>query len=127
MALNPQHYDARYNLGVVLARLQQPQSALTQLQLAIKLDPNQAEAYFQLAQVLRTLGRSDQSQAQLNIYRQKMLAAQKHDISITKSSEAAQALKTRDAARAVELYREAIAAGIKDRVVVLEEGVTRFF
>jgi tetratricopeptide (TPR) repeat protein len=110
VTLDPQHYDARYNLGVVLARLQQPQSALTQLQLAIKLDPNQAEAYFQLAQVLRTLGRTDQSQAQLNIYRQKMLAAEKHDISITKSSEAAQALKARDAARAVELYREAIAA-----------------
>jgi tetratricopeptide (TPR) repeat protein len=110
VTLDPQHYDARYNLGVVLARLQQPQSALTQLQLAIKLDPNQAEAYFQLAQVLRTLGHTDQSQAQLNIYRQKMLAAERHDISITKSSEAAQSLKTGDAARAVELYREAIAA-----------------
>ncbi len=95
VALNPQHYDARYNLGVVLVHMQQPQSALEQLQLAIKLDPNQAEAYFQLAQVLRTLGRKDQSQAQLNIYRQKMLAAEKHDLSVTKSSEAAQALRAR--------------------------------
>ena len=110
VALNPQHYDARYNLGVVLVHMQQPQSALEQLQLAVKLDPNQAEAYFQLAQVLRTLGRKDESQAQLNIYRQKMLAAEKRDLSITKSSEAAQALRARDAARAVELYREAIAA-----------------
>ena len=110
VALDPQHYDARYNLGVVLARMQQPQSALEQLQLAVKLDPTQAEAYFQLAQVLRTLGRKDESQAQLNIYRQKMLAAEKRDLSITKSSEAAQALRTGDAARAVGLYGEAIAA-----------------
>jgi thioredoxin-like negative regulator of GroEL len=85
---NPQHYDARYNLGLVLARMQQPQSALEQLQLAVKLDPSQAEVYFQLAQVLRTLGRKDESQAQLNIYQQKMLAAEKRDLSITKSSEA---------------------------------------
>jgi tetratricopeptide (TPR) repeat protein len=109
VTLNPQHYDARYNLGVVLARLQKPQSALTQLQLAIKLDPTQAEAYFQLAQVLRTLGRTDQSQAELDVYREKLLAAEKHDISVTKSSEAAQALKAGDATAAVALYRDAIA------------------
>jgi len=110
VALNPQHYDARYNLGLVLARMQQPQPALEQLQSAVKLDPSQAEVYFQLAQVLRTLGRTDESRIQLDIYRKKMAATEKRDLSLTKSSEGAQALKAGDASRAAELYREAIAA-----------------
>jgi tetratricopeptide (TPR) repeat protein len=110
VALNPQHYDARYNLGLVLARTQQPQPALQQFQLAVKLDPSQAETYFQLAQVLRALGRPDESQAQLKIYQQKMLAAARRDLSISRSSEAAQALKKGDAQKAAELYREAITA-----------------
>lgn len=110
VALNPRHYDARYNLGLVLARLQQPKLALEQLQIAIQLDPSQAESYFQLAQVLRALGRREEAQAQLNTYREKTLAAAQHDLSLTRASEAAQALQAGEAAKAAALYQEAVAA-----------------
>ena len=64
----PNHVEALYNLGFVLARLGKPAEALPQLQKALQLDPNFNDARFQLVFVLRALGRQEESREQLKIF-----------------------------------------------------------
>jgi tetratricopeptide (TPR) repeat protein len=115
--LNPNHYDARYNLGIALFHLQQPQLAHEQLEKAVSLDSSQAEAHFQLAQVLRSLGQSAEAQAHLKVFQARQQATINLAMGQTKAGQAAQALKSGDAAHAAVFYREAIEAQPQDAVL----------
>src|SRR5579864_2983691 len=60
----PENYDARYNLGFVLAKLAKPQEALPHLEKARQLRPDSTEARFQLASVLKTLKQDDRARTE---------------------------------------------------------------
>jgi Flp pilus assembly protein TadD len=59
--MNPSEYGSHYGLGFVLAREGKLQEALPQLQRALELRPDSSEARFQLANVLKALGRKDEA------------------------------------------------------------------
>jgi Flp pilus assembly protein TadD len=112
--LRPNDASSRYNLGVVLAQLQDAAGAREQLEKAIDLGATAPEVHFELAKVLRTLGRTEEAQQQLKLYQQK----QKEDSDSTRAaftaSLAAQAVKAGDNRKAADLYREACAAQPND-------------
>jgi len=60
VALDPSISGTHYNLGTVLAHLNDASGAKDQLQKALDLGATEAEVHLQLAQVLRTLGISKQ-------------------------------------------------------------------
>lgn len=117
VALNPNHYDARFNLGIALSHLQQNDAAREQLEKAVALDPSKAEAHFHLAQVLRALGQTAEAQTQLKLFQKEQQATTNLALGQTKAGQAAQALDGGNAALAVSLYREAIAALPQDAVL----------
>jgi len=116
-ALAPNHYDTRYNLGIAFFHQQQNEAAREQLEKAVALDPAQDEAHFHLAQVLRALGQSEQAQEQLMLFQRQQQATIKLALGQTKASQAAEALKSGNAAQAATLYREAIDAQPQDAVL----------
>jgi superkiller protein 3 len=97
--------------------LQQPDSAREQLEKAVSLDSSQAEAHFQLAQVLRSLGQPAEAQAQLKLFQERQQATTKLALSQTKAGQAAEAMKAGHADQAIALYREAIEAQPQDAVL----------
>src|SRR5712691_10300969 len=107
-ALNPNHYDSRYNLGVVLAKLGRPQEALVQLEKAVQLNSASSEARFQLAAVLRSLGQEQRAGEELEGFQEKKQQSVKEDVAGTKVNQANEYFQAGEYQRAADLYREAL-------------------
>jgi Flp pilus assembly protein TadD len=114
VALNPNHYESRRNLGSVLAQLKDPQGAREQLEKAIALGSHDPQVRFELAGVLRTLGESQEAQEQLKLYQQEAQAKSDLTQAAAKSAFADQKLATGQVKEAVDLYRQALAAAPKE-------------
>lgn len=114
VALNPNHFESRRNLGSVLAELKDPQGARAQLQKAIALGDQDPAVRFELATVLRTLGDNQGAEEQLKIYKQE--AQEKSDLTqaYAKADFADQKLAAGDTQQAIALYREALVANPRD-------------
>ena len=69
--LRPNNPMSRFNLGVVLAQLQDAAGAKEQLEKAIELGATEPQVRFELAKVLRMLGETEEAQQQLKLYQQK--------------------------------------------------------
>jgi tetratricopeptide (TPR) repeat protein len=110
VALNPNYYYSHYNLGLVLAQLQDAAGAKEQLERAIALGAAEPEAHFELAKVLRALGETDAAQEQLMLYRQRLKEESDKSVAILKSTQAEEAAKAGDNQKAADLFREASAA-----------------
>jgi tetratricopeptide (TPR) repeat protein len=110
VALNPGFYNSHYNLGVVLEQLQDAAGAREQFQRAIEVGDNEPELRFELAKVLRTLGRTEEAQAQLKLYQQRLKEESDKSLAILKSTQAEEAVKSGDNRKAADLFREASAA-----------------
>ncbi len=110
VALNPNYYYSHYNLGLVLAQLQEAAGAKRELQKAIELGATEPEAHFELAKVLRALGETDAAQEQLKLYRQRLKEESDKSVAILKSTQAEEAAKAGDNQKAAALFREACAA-----------------
>ena len=110
VALNPNDYNPRVNLGVVLAELNDPAGAKMQLEKALALGKDEPQVHFELAKVLRTLGETAAAQQQLALYQQKLKQESDRTFAVSKAAEAAQAVKAGDNQKAAELYRQACAA-----------------
>lgn len=110
VALNPTHYNSRYNLGVVLSKLQDYAEAKKQLEKAIELGGTEPQIRFELVTALRHLGETEQAQEQLKIYQQELQDRANRTLAAGKAAEAEQQLSKGDVHKAVELYREAVAA-----------------
>lgn len=108
VGMNPDVYDARYNLGIAFAKLGQPAEARVQLEKALQLDPSAAEAHFQLASVLRALSLPQAAQEQLALYQQESAERQHKDVAVATANQAKEFLQHDDAAKAADLYREAL-------------------
>ncbi len=71
VAINPNYFNSRYNLGMVLVFLKEWQPAKEQLEKAIELGAPQPQVHYELARALRALGENDRAQQELQIF-QKM-------------------------------------------------------
>lgn len=108
--LDPNYYNARYNLGVVLAELKDFPGAREQLEKAIALGATEPEVRFKLASVLRTMGETEAAQEQLKIYQQELQARESHALAVSKAAQGDKELETGDPQKAVAFYREALTA-----------------
>jgi Flp pilus assembly protein TadD len=112
--LNPNDFNSRVNLGLVLVQLNDPAGATEQLEKAVELGATEPQVRFELAKTLRTLGKSEESQQQLKLYQQALKDEADQSLAVLKATEAAQAQKDGDNQKAAGLYREACAAEPKD-------------
>ncbi|HEY6339700.1 MAG TPA: tetratricopeptide repeat protein [Candidatus Sulfotelmatobacter sp.] len=112
--LQPNHYNARYNLGVVLSELNDASGAKEQLEKAIELGASEPEIRFTLASALRTLGEADEANQQLKLYQQELQAKNNRTLAASKAAQGDKELATGDPQKAVAFYREAVTATPKD-------------
>jgi Flp pilus assembly protein TadD len=112
--LNPNDFNQRVNLGVVLMAVNDPAGARIQLEKALALGTDEPQVHFELAKVLRTLGEAAEAQQQLALYQQKLKQESDRSFAVSKAAEAAQAAKAGDNQKAADLYRQACAAQPND-------------
>jgi len=105
--LNPNHADCLYNLGVALARLHQPEEAKIHLEKAISLGWNGPEIRYELANVDRALGDTENAAQQMALYQQETRAKEQRTLAFSKSAQADQEMHSGDLKSAVLHYREA--------------------
>ena len=110
VALEPTHYNARYNLGVVLAELKDSRGAEVQLEKAIELGAKEPQIRFKLASVLRALGETEQAQAQLKLYQKELQEQNDRTLAASKAAQGDKELATGAPQKAVAFYREAVGA-----------------
>jgi tetratricopeptide (TPR) repeat protein len=72
VALDPNFFNSRYNLGMALVFLHEWKAGKEQLEKAIALGAPQPEVHFELAKALRGLGENDSAQAEMKLYQQLM-------------------------------------------------------
>ena len=65
LAIDPIVRIAQYDLGVICAQAKKPSEAIEHFESAVRLDPQRADAYYQLARVFGKLGKRDQQRALL--------------------------------------------------------------
>ncbi len=110
VALDPKHYNARYNLGVVLAELKDNQGAKEHLERALELGATEPQIRFKLASVLRALGETEQAQEQLKLYQQELQDQNNRTLAASKAAQGDKEMATGDPQKAVAFYREAVGA-----------------
>ena len=110
VALNPNHYNSRFNLGIALENLNEPQGAREQFEKAIALGAAEPQVRFEYAKVLRTLGETKLAAEQLKLYQQEQKAQADRTMAAVKIGQADKELADGDPQKAVELYRDAVAA-----------------
>ncbi|MGO8758722.1 MAG: tetratricopeptide repeat protein [Terracidiphilus sp.] len=120
VALSPNDYNPRVNLGVVLAALNDPAGAKNQLEKALALGTDEPQVHFELAKVLRTLGETAEAEQQLTLYQQKLKQESDRTFAVSKAAEAAQAVKAGDNRKAADLYRQACAAQPNDSAMAYQ-------
>lgn len=117
VALQPDVYQSRYGLGVVLLRLNELQGAKEQLEKAISLGGSDPEAHLELGTVLKKLGDTAAAERELQLYREASRQHSNTTIAESKAISAQQQLGSGDPQKAVELYREALQAAPGDALL----------
>lgn len=110
VAIEPNFFNSRYNLGMVLGFLKDYQGAKVNLEKAIELGAQQPEAHFELANALRGLGDTQGAMAQLKLYQQLKKA---EDDATQAAVSAGQGDRDLDAGKldeAIRQYRDAVQA-----------------
>ncbi|MGP8093946.1 MAG: tetratricopeptide repeat protein [Candidatus Sulfotelmatobacter sp.] len=109
VALNPNHYNSRFNLGIALSNLNDPQGARAQFEKALALGASEPQVRFEYAKVLRTLGEAKLAAEQLKLYQQEQKAQADRTMAAVKMGQADKELADGDPKKAAALYRDAIA------------------
>jgi Flp pilus assembly protein TadD len=104
---NPFDFNARVNLGVLLAREKDAPGAKEHLEKAVELGADEPQVHFELAKALRSLGQTAEADRQLDIYKAKLKAESDESAAVLKATQAAEAEKAGDKEKAARLYREA--------------------
>ena len=110
VALDPKHYNARYNLGVVLAELKDNAGAKEHLEKALELGATEPQIRFKLSSVLRALGETAEAQEQLKLYQQELQDQNNRTLAASKAAQGDKEMETGDPQKAVAFYREAVGA-----------------
>ncbi len=106
-AINPKHYNTRFDLGAVLAQLHEYGEAEKQFKLAIELGDSDPEAHSELAQALRKQGKTEEAAEQLQIYQAMVKQKSDNTLAMQKATQADEAAAKGDKMQAAALYREA--------------------
>ncbi|MGA2349166.1 MAG: tetratricopeptide repeat protein [Terracidiphilus sp.] len=106
-AINPKHYNTHFDIGAVLAQLHEYGEAEKQFKLAIELGDAEPEVRFELFQVLRKQGKTEEAEEQLQIYRAKVKQKSDNTLAMQKSTQADELAAKGDKKQAAALYREA--------------------
>lgn len=109
VALNPNHYNCRFNLGIALENLNEPQGAREQFEKALALGAAEPQVRFEYSKVLRTLGETKLAGDQLKLYQQEQKAQADRTMAANKIGQADKELADGDPKKAADLYRDAIA------------------
>ncbi len=109
VAINPDHYDSRYNLALALVSLNDPKRARVQFEKALALGAPDPGVRFEYVKTLRTMGETDLAQEQFKIYQQEQKASANRTLAASKMGQADEELKS-DPKKAAQLYRDALAA-----------------
>lgn len=107
VALSPDYYNARYNLGIALLELKQFPEARDQLAKALELGATEPEVRFKYATALRSVGETDLAKEQLVLYQKQLQLQQKHALANSKTAQGDKELATGDPQKAVADFREA--------------------
>ena len=70
VAIDPNFFNSRYNLGMVLVFLKEWKEAKEQLQKAIDLGATEPQVHFEMAKALRALGENDRALDEMKQYQQ---------------------------------------------------------
>jgi tetratricopeptide (TPR) repeat protein len=108
VARNPNYADSHFQLGLVLASLNDNLAAKEHLEKAIALGFHDPQVHYDLGRSLRALGNKDAAQQQFQLYQQGQLADLNESRAATKSYEADQAQADGNFAQAAADYREAL-------------------
>jgi tetratricopeptide (TPR) repeat protein len=123
VALDPAEYRDKYNvryyLGTALFELNDFKAAKEQLEKAVETqsangDEMKPQARWELAMALRNLGESQQAREQLAIYQQEKQALDDRTLAAQKTVTAADELARGNTQKAIDRYREAVAATPND-------------
>jgi tetratricopeptide (TPR) repeat protein len=107
VAIDPDFFNSRYNLGMVLVFLHEWKEAAEQLEKAIALGATEPQAHFELAKALRGLGEDDRALEEMKQYQQ---LKKTEDAGIEAATGAAQGdteLAAGKVTEAIAHYREA--------------------
>jgi tetratricopeptide (TPR) repeat protein len=110
VALNPNHYNSHYNLGIALSNLNDPRGAREQFEKALALGAHEPQVRFEYANLLRTLGETKLAGEQLKLYQEEQQATADRTLAASKMAQADKELADGDPKKAAALYRDAVAA-----------------
>jgi Flp pilus assembly protein TadD len=110
VALDPNYYNAHYNLGIALLELKQFAEARDQFAKALELGGTEPEIRFKYATALRDAGETGLAQEQLKLYQQQLETNQKRALAASKMAQGDKEFATGDAQKAVADFREALSA-----------------
>ncbi len=122
VSLDPSEPGPHFNLGLVLAKVQDPEGAKQQLQQALALGDRNPQVHFALGGVLHTLG-DPQAAQEFRLYQQALQANDLRQIASEQSAQAAAALAKGDTKNAVAFYRDAVEANPQDAVLHYQLGL----
>jgi tetratricopeptide (TPR) repeat protein len=108
--LDPNYYNARYNLGVALLELKNYQEAREQLEKALALGATEPEIRFKYANALKSLGEMDLAKEQLKLYQQQVQTNERRAQAASKTAQADKEADSGDLQKATADYREAMEA-----------------
>lgn len=117
VALQPDVYQSRYGLGLVLLKLNDLRGAKEQLEKAIRLGAIDPEVHLELGTVLRKLGDTAAAERELQLYREASQQNGNTTVAESKAISAQQQLDSGNPQKAAELYREALESAPSDALL----------
>jgi tetratricopeptide (TPR) repeat protein len=114
IAIDPNNYNARNNLGDSLLALKEFAEAREQLAKALELGGTEPQIRFKYATALRNLGETELAKQQLELYQKQLQTNQRYALAASKTAQGDKELATGDPQKAVADYREAVDANPDD-------------
>ena len=107
VATDPNFFNSRYNLGMVLVFLKEWQEAKEQLQKAIDLGATEPQVHFEMAKALRALGERDRALEEMKLYQQIKKAEESNLEAVESAAQGDSELEAGKLTEAIAHYREA--------------------
>ncbi len=108
VAIDPNFFNSRYNLGMVLVFLKEWREAKEQLQKAIDLGATEPQVHFEMAKALRALGENDRALEEMKQYQQIKKSEESRLEAAAISAQADTDLADGKLTEAIGHYREAV-------------------
>jgi tetratricopeptide (TPR) repeat protein len=107
---NPNHYNSHFNLGITLSQLHDYSGAKEQFEKALALGATEPQVRFEYFKALRALGQTQLAAEQLQLYQKEQKEQADRTKAALKSGQAEKEMESGNYQKAVDLYRDAVAA-----------------